>query len=240
MLRLEDIDTGRCRPEYEAAILEDLDWLGLRWDGPVRRQSDHFADYTAVVETLRARGLAYRCFRTRREIAVETGGRPDAPFRGGPLAPGDEARRLVRGEPFAWRLSLARAMAALGPAAEHLSFTVEQDDQSVSVRAEPQRFGDIALTRRDAPVAYHLAACHDDAVQSITHIIRGEDLVDAPHIHVVLQALMGWPTPVYRHHRLLTGPDGRRLSKRDGAMAIAALRAQGLSAAEVRALAGAP
>jgi len=239
LLRIEDIDQGRCRPEYEAAIHEDLAWLGLRWDGEVRRQSDHFGDYVAVIDGLAARGLVYRCFRSRQDIAAETGAQPDTPFTGAPLAGAEEAARLARGEPFAWRLSLSRALDALGAGAADLAFTVETGpEKSVQIRADPHRFGDIALTRKDSPVAYHLAACHDDALQAITHVIRGEDLIDAPHIHTLLQALMGWPHPVYRHHRLLTGPDGKRFAKRDRSRTVSALRAEGHSAEAVRAMAG--
>ncbi|MEM7767517.1 MAG: tRNA glutamyl-Q(34) synthetase GluQRS [Pseudomonadota bacterium] len=239
LLRLEDTDLGRCRPEFEAGILEDLDWLGLAWDGPVRRQSDHLGDYARVVETLRAKGLVYRCFRTRKDIQAMTDGRPDAPFQSEALPAGEESARLDRGDAFAWRLSLHRALEHLGSAVEPLRFGVETEEKMVWVQAEPERFGDIALTRKDSPAAYHLAACHDDALQGITHVIRGEDLIDAPHIHTVLQALMGWPTPLYRHHRLLLGPDGKRLSKRDGSMAIAALRDAGYGQDAVRKMAGA-
>ncbi|MEL6385907.1 MAG: tRNA glutamyl-Q(34) synthetase GluQRS [Pseudomonadota bacterium] len=238
LLRIEDTDIGRCRPEYEVAILDDLHWLGLRWDGPVRRQSEHFAAYRAVVDQLAARGLAYRCFKTRAEIAAETGGDADAPFNGQPLPADEEAHRLATRDPFAWRLSVNKALATLSPRRTPLSFMVQNGEKLFEYRAEPEQFGDVALTRKDSPVSYHLAACHDDAVQGITHVIRGEDLVDAPHIHVLLQTLMGWPTPIYRHHPLLLGRDGKRLSKRDRSKTIAALRQEGRAPQDVLAMAG--
>lgn len=240
VLRIEDIDVTRCRPEYEAAIHEDLAWLGLEWEGEVRRQSEHFSQYAATIETLRARGLVYRCFRSRAQIAALTEGGPDTAFASGPLPAEDEAEKRAAGAPFAWRLWLRAARAELGAAYDALAYTVESLDgtQQHRLACRPELHGDIALTRKDAPAAYHLAACHDDAVQGITHIIRGEDLIDAPHIQTLLQALMGWPHPIYRHHRLLTGPDGKRLSKSDRSKTVASLRAEGLTPGEVRALAG--
>lgn len=240
LLRIEDIDLTRCRPDYEAAILDDLAWLGLEWDGEIRRQSEHLADYTAMVDELRGRGLIYRCFKSRAKIAELMGERPGEAFVSGPLAADDEAERLARGDAFAWRLSLKAARGWLGPRYERLSFTVEDmaGARATTIPARPETFGDIALTRKDSPAAYHLAACHDDALQGITHVIRGQDLAEAPHIQTVLQALMGWPTPRYRHHKLLMGADGKRLSKRDSSKSLASLRAAGLTPADVRRLAG--
>ena len=240
LLRIEDTDHTRCRPDYEATIHEDLDWLGLNWEGEVRRQSDHLGEYAAVVEQLRARRLVYRCFRSRSKIAELMGNAPGEAFVSGPLPEDEEAAKLEAGAPFAWRLSLQAARAELGPAYDALSYTVEALNGSGRqvVGCEPERFGDIALTRKDAPAAYHLAACHDDALQGITHIIRGEDLIDAPHIHTLLQTLMDWPRPVYRHHKLLNGPDGKRLSKSDRSKTVASLRSEGLTPTEVRGLAG--
>ncbi|MEX1250049.1 MAG: tRNA glutamyl-Q(34) synthetase GluQRS, partial [Hyphomonas sp.] len=179
LLRIEDIDQTRCRPHYEAAILEDLAWLGLGWTGEVRRQSDHFARYTTVLNALRARGLVYRCFLTRRESAARLPAGAD-PDEGGlvsrPLPPAEEAGRLAHNAPFAWRLSLDAARKALGPAFAALTYTEWTPAGTHDLPARPDRFGDVVLARKDAPTSYHLACCHDDALQGITHIIRGEDL----------------------------------------------------------------
>ena len=238
LLRIEDIDMARCRPEYETAIHDDLSWLGLEWDGDVRRQSDHLAEYARVVDELRGRDLLYRCFRSRAKINELMGDTPGEAFTSEPLTKDEEHAKLDADEPYAWRLSLERAADALGPSYAELAFTVEDGDQTIAIPAEPQRFGDIALTRKDAPVAYHLAACHDDAAQGITHIIRGMDLVHAPHIQIVLQALMDWPRPIYRHHHLLTGPDGKRLAKRDKSKTLQAMRADGLTPEDITRQAG--
>ena len=242
LLRIEDVDQGRCRPEYTQAIYEDLAWLGLEWDGPVRVQSEHFADYEKVVEQLGALGLTYRCFRTRSEISAlqaEAGLPPGTPFTGAALPPEEEARKLEEGAPFTWRLSLARCRAYLGARFEQLSFNLlGPDGQCETVRARPGLHGDINLTRKDSPTTYHVAATHDDALQGITHVIRGADLEDAAHIHVLLQALMGWPTPVYTHHPLIMGPDGKRLAKRYKSKSLASLREAGVTPDDVRRMAG--
>ncbi|MFN4295950.1 MAG: tRNA glutamyl-Q(34) synthetase GluQRS [Brevundimonas sp.] len=241
ILRIEDIDQTRCRQEYEEAILEDLIWLELDWETPVRRQSDHLNDYAAVIEHLNARGLLYRCFRTRREIMEGIGQAPHGSaeaVRPGPHAPDEEARLLDEGRPFAWRLSLDRAREALGPAWDDLAF-VEQgagpDGETGVIRARPETAGDVVLARKDAGVAYHLAATHDDALQGVTHVIRGRDLFEAAHIQRLIQALMGWTAPVYRHHRLLMGPDGKRYAKRDRSQTLAELRAGGMTVKRLRA-----
>jgi glutamyl-Q tRNA(Asp) synthetase len=239
LLRMEDIDTVRCRPEFEAAILEDLAWLGLRWETPVRRQSDHMADYRTVLRDLRERGLVYRCFRTRREIAEEIGRAPHGAmeaWRGGPLPPPEEARRAANGEPYAWRLSLTAAERALG-GFDGLTFLEEgagPGGETGIVVARPELGGDVVLARKDAGVAYHLAVVVDDALQGVTHVVRGEDLFEAAHVQRLLQALLKAPTPVYRHHPLLTGPDGKRFAKRDGAETLRAIRASGVSARALR------
>jgi len=242
ILRMEDIDPTRCRSGFDAGILEDLTWLGLDWETPVRRQSDHLADYASVVETLDRRGLLYRCFRTRKEILDAIGDAPHGPAeaaRPGPHPAGEEALLLAEGRPFAWRLSLDRAREVLGgPAWEALSFREAgsgPEGETGLIRARPETAGDVVLARKDAGTAYHVAVTHDDALQGVTHVIRGEDLFEATHIQVLIQALMGWPTPVYRHHRLLTGPDGRRFAKRDGSVTLAQLRADGLSPEALRA-----
>ncbi|MNH53302.1 Glutamate--tRNA ligase [compost metagenome] len=242
LLRIEDIDPTRCKPEFEAAIFEDLAWLGLDWETPVRRQSEHLADYAAVIDALGARGLLYRCFRTRKDILDAIGDAPHGPadaVRPGPHAPDEEARLLAEGRPYAWRLSLDRAREALGESEwKALSF-VEQgvgpDGETGVIRARPETAGDVVLARKDAGTAYHLAVTHDDALQEITHVIRGLDLFEAAHIQRLIQALMGWPAPVYRHHRLLTGPDGRRYAKRDQSVTLAELRAGGVTPEALRA-----
>lgn len=242
VLRIEDIDPTRCRPEYEAAIIEDLTWLGLDWDGPVRRQSDHLGDYAAVIEGLRRRGLLYRCFRTRKDILNAIGDAPHGAMeavRPGPHPADEEAHLLDDGAPFAWRLSLDRAREVLGEVAWNgLTFIEEGDDpngQTGVVAVDPTAAGDVVLARKDTGVAYHLAVTHDDALQGVTHVIRGQDLFAATHVQRLIQTLMGWPAPTYRHHRLLAGPDGRRYAKRDRSVTLAELRAEGLTPQALRA-----
>lgn len=242
LLRIEDIDPTRCRPEFEAGIYEDLAWLGLDWETPVRRQSDHLADYAAVVEALNLRGLLYRCFRTRKEILDAIGDAPHGPAeaaRPGPHRADEEARLLAEGRPFAWRLSLDRAREALGGAVwDALSFIEEgsgPDGETGRTKARPETAGDVVLARKDAGTAYHLAVTHDDALQGVSHVIRGQDLFEATHIQRLIQALMDWPAPVYRHHRLLAGPDGRRYAKRDRSVTLAELREGGLTPNSLRA-----
>jgi glutamyl-Q tRNA(Asp) synthetase len=242
LLRIEDIDDERCRPEFEAAVLEDLAWLGIGWERPVRRQSEHLADYEDALRRLRDMGLVYRCFRTRKEVLDEIARAPHgpepAPFRGGPLAPAEEETRLERGEPFAWRLSLEAARARLGRDWDMLGFLEEgvrsEGFDALLVEAEPETAGDVVLARKGLGVAYHLAVVVDDALQGVTHVIRGEDLFEATHIQVLLQRLLGLPTPVYRHHRLLLRPDGKRFAKRDSAETLRAIRESGVSAGELR------
>ncbi|WP_312815585.1 tRNA glutamyl-Q(34) synthetase GluQRS [Brevundimonas sp.] len=242
LLRIEDIDPTRCKPEFEDGIYEDLRWLGLDWEEPVRRQSDHLDDYAAAVETLRQRGLVYRCFRTRKEILDGIGHAPhgitDA-ARPGPHSANEEAELLQSGKPFAWRLSLERARDTIGGAAwDNLSFFEEghgPDGETGHIRARPELAGDVVLARKDAGAAYHLAAPHDDALQGITHIIRGQDLFEATHIQRLIQTLFGWDEPVYRHHRLMTDTNGKRFAKRDGSVTLAALRENGVSADALRA-----
>ncbi|MGZ6012493.1 MAG: tRNA glutamyl-Q(34) synthetase GluQRS [Caulobacteraceae bacterium] len=247
ILRIEDIDATRVRPEYDAAILEDLSWLGLDWEEPVRRQSQHLDDYQAALGKLQDAGLVYRCFRTRKEVLDEIARAPHGPgegpehkaFRGAPLPAGEEARRLAGGEAFAWRLSLDAARAALGEAGwGALSFFEEGEGpggEHGRIAARPALAGDVVLARKDVGVAYHLAVTVDDALQAVTHVIRGRDLFGACHIQRLLQALLGLPEPVYRHHRLLLAPSGQRLAKRDRAESLRDLRARGVTAAALRA-----
>jgi glutamyl-Q tRNA(Asp) synthetase len=242
LVRIEDIDPQRCRPEFAASALEDLAWLGLHWDGAVRVQSAHLDEYRAVLAGLAARGLVYPCFCSRAAIAREVAASAGAPHGAeGPVYPGtcrrlgEQARaaRVAAGEPHAWRLDMAAAMGAV--AGRELRFFEAAEGW---VDAAPETFGDVVLGRRDAPASYHLCVTHDDAVQGVTRVTRGADLRPVTDLHVLLQRLMGWNVPEYAHHRLLTGPDGSRLSKRDGAAAVAALRAAGLEAAEMLRMAG--
>ena len=236
LLRIEDIDTTRCRPAFEAAILEDLAWLGFSWPTPVLRQSERAAVYDGVVAALAARGLAYRCFRTRTEIAEDIARAPHGPgevylHSGLPVSDDEADARAAAGEAFAWRLDARRAAETLGEAVY-----VEEDLDGSNARpvaADPLRLGDAILARKDALASYHVACCHDDAAQGVTHVIRGEDLREAANLHVCLQRLMGWPTPVYRHHGLIAGEDGKRLAKRDRAATLRALRESGAKPEDV-------
>ncbi len=243
LLRIEDIDGPRCRPEFESAIFDDLVWLGLSWDGAVLRQSDRLVDYREALNDLAERGLIYRCFRTRKDLVAESMAAPHwdrsgppPPFRGAPLSPNEEAARLADGDAFAWRLSLEAAQAALGAAWDDLEFLEigegrAQDEHTVM--AEPARLGDEIVGRKDIGVSYHLACVLDDAAQGVTHVPRGEDLFEATHLHALLQRLLDVPTPIYAHHRLVTDLAGKRLAKRDSARELAALRAEGVDGADL-------
>ncbi len=239
-LRIEDIDAGRCRPEFEAAIFEDLSWLGLDWEEPVVRQSERMAAYGAALAQLDTAGLLYPCFCTRKDIRAEIARAGHAPHGpDGPLYPGichhlspdDRSARIARGDSHALRLDMARAMEAAGA----LTFS---DRKAGTVAVDGTLFGDVVLARKDTPTSYHLAVTVDDAAEGITLVTRGEDLLPATHVHRLLQALLGLPEPAYAHHRLLTDDFGRRFAKRDGSVTIAALRDAGHSAAAVRRLAG--
>jgi glutamyl-Q tRNA(Asp) synthetase len=231
LLRLEDIDPGRCRPHFATAILDDLTWLGLVWDGPVRAQSEHLADYQAALDALRERHLIYPCFCTRADIAREISASASAPHApdGAPLYPGtcrrlspaERATKIAVGKPFALRLDMA---AVLQP---DLSY---QEEGGRRIACHPEQFGDVVLARKDAPASYHLCVTHDDALQGVTLVTRGEDLQPATSLHRLLQTLMGWEAPAYAHHHLLTDPAGHRLAKRDKAMTLRSLRAEGVSA----------
>lgn len=238
LLRIEDIDRVRCRPEYEAALLEDLAWLGLSWDEPPLRQSERFASYEERLAQLHERGLIYRCFKTRRDIEGAMAAPHAAPigaFRSAPLSAVEERDKLAEGRPFSWRLSLAAAESSLGPTFRDLCFVEETEVGRFERPAEPARFGDVVLGRKDIGTSYHLASVSDDAAQAVTHVTRGEDLREAAGLHVLLCALLGFSPPVYRHHRIITDGAGRRLSKRDRSATVRSLRAGGLDPNEVRA-----
>ncbi len=232
LLRVEDIDTTRCRPEFEQAIYEDLHWLGFDWPEPVRRQSDHFADYRAVLDKLKDRGLVYRCFKTRKEIVNDIARAPHGRgevYLGAPLPEDEEAELVASAKPYAWRLSLERCRDVLGPDYDLLEF----ENNGQSVRAEPDRLGDVVLARKDVGTSYHIACTHDDAVQRITDIVRGEDLLESTHFHRLLQALMGWPVPRYHHHPILMNATGRRYAKRDKSLTLRVLRQSGAQPQEI-------
>jgi glutamyl-Q tRNA(Asp) synthetase len=242
ILRIEDIDTGRCRPQFVEAIEEDLAWLGLAWDEPPRRQSAHFDDYRSALARLEAMDLLYPCFCTRADIAQQIERAAEAPHGpDGPRYPGlcralpaaEAARRRQAGEPFALRLDMTKATALAGP-------LTWRDGEAGEVDAEPQLFGDVVLARKDTPTSYHLAVTVDDALQGVTLVTRGADLFAATHVHRLLQALLGLPVPAWHHHRLLTDAAGCRLAKRSDAVSLRTLRSQGLMPGEVRALMGAP
>jgi glutamyl-Q tRNA(Asp) synthetase len=227
LLRIEDIDGTRSRPEHIETILEDLRWLGLDWDGEIVFQSQRLDLYAAALEELKVRGLVYPCFCTRAEIAREVAASASAPHGpDGPVYPGTcrglsaGERRVRMDEPHAWRLDMDRAVALAGP----LEWI---DDIAGSQTADPRAFGDVVLARKDAPASYHLAVTVDDAAQGVTHVVRGRDLFAATHVHRLLQALLGLPTPVYRHHALLTDAAGQRLAKRSGAPTLAERRLAG-------------
>jgi glutamyl-Q tRNA(Asp) synthetase len=236
LLRIEDIDRARSRPEFEAAIFDDLAWLGLGWERPVRRQSEHFADYAAALARLEGGGLLYPCFCTRAEIAA-AGQAPHGLEHGAypgtcrPLTAQDRRERIADGRAYALRLDAGEAARRTGP----LSFT---DRAHGRIAVDPSLLGDVVLARKDTPASYHLAVTLDDALQGVTLVTRGEDLLPATHVHRLLQALLDLPEPAYHHHPLLIDETGKRLSKRHGALAIRALREAGLTPAETRARAG--
>jgi glutamyl-Q tRNA(Asp) synthetase len=254
-LRIEDIDGSRSRPEHVAGILDDLAWLGVTWDGEVVFQSARLNHYDAALDRLRAMGLLYPCFCTRADIQASLTA-PHGPE--GPVYPGTcrglsddaRARRIAAGEAHAWRIDMGRAVARVGALkwaersnsvqAEPVKaphFSSEETSPSTGsgrtdqmIAADPLAHGDVVLARKDAPASYHLSCTLDDAAMGVTHVLRGDDLRGATNIHRLLQALLDLPSPAYAHHPLLVGPDGKRLAKRDGSIALADLRAQGMAA----------
>lgn len=239
LLRIEDIDRARCRDAFAQAILEDLAWLGIDWDGAVRRQSDHLGDYASVLAELQARRLVYPCFCTRRQIAREVELASAAPH--GPLgliypgtcrtlAAAEAGARIAAGDHHAWRLDVARAVNETGPLAWRTL-----DGRTMQVDAESA--GDVVLARKDIPTSYHLAVTHDDHVQGVTVVTRGCDLAPATHVHCLIRRLMGWKEPLHHHHRLLLGEDGRRHAKRDRSVTVRSLREAGLPPEDVLAMA---
>jgi len=235
LLRIEDIDKARCKPEFTDAILEDLAWLGIDWDGAVRKQSEHFAAYEAALDKLDVRGVIYPCFCSRAEIA-RAGAAPQGD-EGLIFYPGtcrnlpveERLRRIAAGASFGLRLDVARALAHRAP------LEWEEDAGGV-MTVNPEQLDDVVLARKDIPTSYHLAVTVDDALQGVTLVTRGADLFMATHVHRVLQALLDLPTPHYRHHRLLTDASGKRFAKRDKSLTLRALREAGRTADEVRAM----
>ena len=248
LLRIEDIDTGRSRPEYVAGILEDLSWLGLTWEEPVLFQSTRFAAYAEAAGRLEAMGLVYPCFATRAEIeAAAAGGAKDPD--GAPLYPGlwksrlaaEVGRRKAAGEPFALRIDIEKALAVARTrlAERQLTFAeLGEDGRPEIVAAEPALWGDAVIVRKDTPSSYHLAVVVDDAWQGVTHVTRGRDLYAATHLHRLLQVLLDLPEPTYRHHRLITDADGRKLAKSARDTSLRCLREAGVTPTEVRRLVG--
>jgi glutamyl-Q tRNA(Asp) synthetase len=250
LLRIEDIDATRCRPEYEQAIYEDLAWLGIRWEEPVRRQSAHLDEYRAALARLEAMGLIYPAFESRAEIArlvAEREARGPWPRDpdGAPLYPGtakempaaERAQRIAAGEPYALRLDMQAAMARAGV----LTWSetgAGPEAETGTIPADPARWGDVILARKDVPGSYHLSVVVDDGAQGVTDIVRGQDLFHSTSVHRLLQALLGLPEPRYHHHRLLLDADGRKLSKSTRSTGLGKLRSEGLTPSDVRRLAG--
>jgi glutamyl-Q tRNA(Asp) synthetase len=248
LLRIEDIDATRCRPEFEAAIYEDLDWLGLRFEQPVRRQSAQHAGYQAALAKLDAMGLLYPAFESRAEIAQlvrereiaanvpwprDPDGAPLYPGNGRALDPGERQRRIAQGAPYALRLDVAGALERAGP----LHWT-ETGERAGTIAADPAAWGDVILARRETPTSYHLAVVVDDAAQGVTDVVRGFDLLQATGVHRLLQALLGLPAPRYRHHALILDAAGNKLSKSTQATGLRELRAAGQNPADIRRMVG--
>ena len=246
LLRIEDIDPARCRPEYEEAIYRDLAWLGLAWEEPVRRQSEHMDEYQAATMRLQAMGLVYPSFISRAEIAAATAdpkwprdpdGAPLYPGRDRDLDPAEAEARIAGGAPYALRIRMERALALAGP----LSWIEEGEGpngESGTVEADPAAWGDFVVARKEVPTAYHLAVVVDDAAQGVTHVVRGRDLFFATAAHLLLQKLLGLPSPRYRHHALITDTAGRKLSKSDRDTSLRALREAGATPEDIRRMIG--
>jgi glutamyl-Q tRNA(Asp) synthetase len=247
LLRIEDIDIARCRPELERGVLDDLAWLGLRWDEPVRRQSEHFDEYRASAAGLRGRGLLFPCFCSRRDIAAKAArleaeaGRPwprdpdGSPLYPGTcreVAPASAGNRIAAGEPCAWRLALREALAGAPGPHRYTRFDLQGGESTVQAR--PERWGDAVIVRKEIPTSYHLSVVVDDGLQGVTHVVRGTDLESATDLHVLLQVLLGAPTPRYHHHGLIRDSAGDKLSKSLGSETLRDLKERGVTAAAVR------
>jgi glutamyl-Q tRNA(Asp) synthetase len=252
LLRIEDIDATRCRPEFEEAIYEDLAWLGIVWEKPVRRQSAHLDAYRSAVDKLAAQDLIYPSFESRAEIARlvaarereglwprDPDGAPLYPGAGKAPPPAERARRIAAGEPYALRLDMKAALARTG----RLAWTETGEGprgETGEVAAAPEAWGDAVLARKETPTSYHVSAVVDDALQGVTHVVRGQDLFWSTSLHRLLQVLLGLPAPVYRHHRLILGEDGRKLAKSSRSTALRELREAGATPPEIRRMVGLP
>ncbi|CAN5292215.1 tRNA glutamyl-Q(34) synthetase GluQRS [soil metagenome] len=250
LLRIEDIDTTRCRPEYEQAIYDDLAWLGIVWEQPVRRQSDHLALYSAAVERLTRDDLLYPAFESRADIARlvekkdragvwprDPDGAPLYPGTGRALPRGEQDKKMRAGLPYALRLDMSAAIARAG-SLSWMELGTGPHGETGDVPARPEQWGDVILARKDTPTSYHLSVVMDDALQGVTHVVRGQDLFRATGVHRLLQSLLGLPQPLYRHHPLVLDETGRKLSKSTQSTALRELRAAGVTPADVRRLAG--
>ena len=252
LLRVEDIDATRCRPEFERAMVQDLAWLGVAWENPVRRQSEHLPDYREALENLSAQGLVYPSFESRAEIANlaaqreadgpwprDPDGAPHYPGSARSLSPDERARLLLSDAPYALRLDMAAACARAGD----LGWTEQgegPDSETGTVAARPQAWGDVILARKETPTSYHLSVVVDDALQGVTEVVRGQDLFWSTSLHRLLQQLLGLPQPTYRHHRLVLDNAGRKLSKSTAATGLRELRAAGTTPVDIRRLIGLP
>ena len=249
LLRMEDIDATRCRPEFEQAINEDLDWLGVTWEEPVRRQSENLDAYRDALARLEAQGLVYPSFESRADIARHIAQHHGAPWPhdpdGSPLYPGtakqlapeERARRIAAAEPYALRLDMNAAIKRTG-ALTWVEIGADPKHDHETLMAEPQKWGDVVLARKDTPTSYHLSVVVDDALQGVTHVVRGQDLYQATGVHRVLQTLLELPAPLYHHHRLILDAEGHKLSKSTNATALRELRGQGRKPADIRRMVG--
>ena len=251
LLRIEDIDMARCTPQFEAGIYRDLEWLGVEWEEPVRRQSEHLAEYRTLLDRLIRDGLVYPAFMSRGEIRAfitqaEAKGEPwPRDPDGAPLYPGldkalarrERSRRIAEGAPFSWRLDMDTAADGLGPLMWS-EFASDEMSSSTEVEAQPHLWGDVVVARKDVPTSYHLSVVADDALQGVSHVVRGLDLKSATGVHRVLQQRLGLPAPVYHHHRLVLGPDGRKLSKSERDTGLRVLREKGARPSDVARMVG--
>lgn len=248
LLRMEDIDTARCTPELERGIYDDLTWLGLSWEQPVRRQSEHFGDYRNALTRLSDMGLVYPAFLSRGEVRARIGeahargeawpsdpdGTPLYPLDERTLSEKERLERMASGIPYAWRLDMGKALASAGTTLFWNESGSGPDGETGHIAADPARWGDVVIARKDTPTSYHLAVVVDDALQGVTHIVRGRDLFHATSVHRLLQTLLGLPEPLYHHHDLVLGEDGLKLSKSRKDTALASLREQGWTPADIR------